>query len=113
MYDTATRIIRTKNTASDKDLDIVEETNLAEMVRKIPACQAILTAGQLATTIACRQFHMEEPQVGDYTEFEFDHRRMRLYRMPSSSRAYPMAVERKAEAYQKVFNFLFKKECIL
>ena len=46
MYDTATRIIRTKNTASDKDLDIVEETNLAEMVRKIPACQAILTAGQ-------------------------------------------------------------------
>lgn len=25
MYDTATRIIRTKNTASDKDLDIVEE----------------------------------------------------------------------------------------
>ena len=107
MYDTATRIIRTKNTASDKDLDIVEETNLAEMVRKIPACQAILTAGQLATTIACRQFHMEEPKVGDYAEFELDHRRMRIYRMPSSSRAYPMAIERKAEIYQKVFNLLF------
>lgn len=113
MYDTATRIIRTKNTASDKDLQVVEETDLVGMLRQIPMCQAVVTAGQLATTIACRQFRLEEPQVGNYAEFELDERRMRIYRMPSSSRAYPMAVERKAEAYQKVFNFLFKKECIL
>lgn len=107
MFDTATRIIRTKNTASDKDLEIVEETNLSEMLWQLPQCQALLTAGQLATTVACRQLGIEEPRVGEYTEFVFDHRSLRLYRMPSSSRAYPMAVERKAEAYQKVFNFLF------
>ncbi|MDE6001970.1 MAG: uracil-DNA glycosylase family protein, partial [Prevotella sp.] len=40
MFDTATRIIRTKNTASDKDLEIVEETNLSEMLRHLPQCQA-------------------------------------------------------------------------
>jgi hypothetical protein len=28
---------------------------------------------------------------------------MRHYRMPSSSRAYPMKVERKAEAYRSMF----------
>lgn len=107
MFDTATRIIRTKNTASDKDLQIVEETNLMEMLRQLPVCQVVVTAGQLATTVACRQFRIEEPKVGDYAEFELDHRRMRIYRMPSSSRAYPMAIERKAEIYQKVFNLLF------
>lgn len=64
MYDTATRVIRTKNTASDKDLQVVEETNLKGLLERLPECRAILTAGQLATTIACRQFGIEEPRVG-------------------------------------------------
>ena len=66
MFDTATRIIRTKNTASDKDLQVVEETDLSEMLGRLPLCRAVLTAGQLATTIACRQFGIAEPRVGEY-----------------------------------------------
>lgn len=104
MFDTATRIIRTKNTASDKDLEVVEETDLTAMLRCLPECRAMLTAGQLATTIACRQFGVAEPKVGECTGFDLDGRRLRLYRMPSSSRAYPMKVELKATAYQKVFD---------
>ncbi len=104
MYDTATRIIRTKNTASDKDLQVVEETDLHAMLRQLPQCRAVLTAGQLATTIACRQFGIEEPKVGDYTTFSLDDRTLRLYRMPSSSRAYPMPVEKKAAIYQPLFD---------
>ena len=41
--------------------------------------------------------------MGGFVEFEFEDRRLRLYRMPSSSRAYPMAVEKKAEYYRKMF----------
>ena len=108
MYDTACRIVRTKNTASDKDLQVVEETNLTAMLRELPQCEMILTAGQLATTIACRQFCISEPRVGTCVEFEMDGRRMRVYRMPSSSRAYPMSVEKKAEYYQRVFDVLNK-----
>jgi G:T/U-mismatch repair DNA glycosylase len=106
LFDTATRIVRTTGTASDKDLQIVEETGLKTMLRQLPECRAVVTAGQLATTVACRQFSIAEPPVGAYATFTIDGRSLRLYRMPSSSRAYPMAVERKADYYQKVFDYI-------
>jgi G:T/U-mismatch repair DNA glycosylase len=103
LFDMATRIHRTTGTASDKDLEIIEETDLHTMLRQLPVCQAVVTAGQLATEIACRQFNITTlPKVGEYAEFTLDSRSLRLWRMPSSSRAYPMKAERKAEYYQKV-----------
>lgn len=107
LYDTCTRIVRTKNTASDKDLQVVEETNLHAMLDRLPQCRAIVTAGQLATTLACRQFGVAEPKVGHYATIVLEGRTVRLYRMPSSSRAYPMAAEMKAESYQQVFGYLW------
>lgn len=106
LFDTCTRIERTKNTASDKDLLVLEQTDLPAMVRSLPQCEAVVTAGQLATTLCCRQFNANEPKVGDFTDIDFEGRHIRLYRMPSSSRAYPMAVEKKASFYQRVFNYL-------
>lgn len=105
LFDTATRIRRTTGTASDKDLEIVEETDLRAMLRQLPECQAVVTAGQLATDVACRQFGVEGPKVGEYASFSLDGRQLRLYRMPSSSRAYPMKPERKAEYYQRVLDY--------
>jgi len=102
LFDTATRIRRTTGTASDKDLEIVEETDLGAMLRQLPECQAVVTAGQLATDVACRQFGIACPRVGEYAEFMLGGRLLRIYRMPSSSRAYPMRPERKAEYYQRV-----------
>ena len=106
LFDTCTKIRRTTGTASDKDLEIVEETDLHRMLQALPACQAVVTAGQLATDIACRQFGISVPKVGAYSTFRLDDRILRLYRMPSSSRAYPMKAERKAEFYQHVFESL-------
>ena len=106
MYDTATRIRRTKDNASDKDLEIVEETDLDSMLRQLPECKAVITAGQLATDVFCNHYGIEAPKVGEYTEFHLDNRGLRLYRMPSSSRAYPMQTERKAEYYNIVFKYL-------
>lgn len=112
MYDTAVRVRRTKNTASDKDLEIVEPTDLHAMLETLPQCRYVITAGQLATSLFCRSFGIREPKVGQYVEFSFvpsssdEERKLRLYRMPSSSRAYPMSVERKAEFYQEVFGLI-------
>ena len=87
----------------DKDLEIIEETHLHAMLRQLPKCQAVVTAGQLATDIACRQLGISTiPKVGEFTPFTLDGRSLCLWRMPSSSRAYPMKPERKAEYYQKV-----------
>ena len=45
-------------------------------------------------------------KMGDYKEFSFENRTLRLYREPSSSRAYPMKVEKKAEYYERMFRDL-------
>lgn len=101
VYDTARKVVRTKNTASDKDLLIVEETDIRLMLDKMPECDTIITTGQLATTTLCRQLDIAEPKVGHHTSFTYGSRRIKLFRMPSSSRAYPLSVERKAEQYAK------------
>lgn len=107
MYDTATKVIRTKNTASDKDLQIVEQTDFDVILRLLPECKAVVTAGQLATSVFAASYGVEDPKVGSYSEFMFEGRNLRLYRMPSSSRAYPMKTESKAEIYQTMFDYLF------
>lgn len=105
IFDTAQKVIRTKNTASDKDLQIVEPADLDGMLRALPECKAVLTAGQLATKVFTSHYGITEtPRMGGYVEFKFEGRTLRLYRMPSSSRAYPLAVEKKAEYYKSMFD---------
>ena len=107
MYDTATALRRLKNTAADKDLEVVEPTDLKAMVRSLPRLEAIVTTGQKATDVLRECFDISgEPRVGEYVEFEFEGRMLRLWRMPSSSRAYPLKVEKKAEYYGRLFEGL-------
>lgn len=109
MYDTAVKVRRTKNTASDKDLEIVEATDVEAMLRQLEQCVAVVTAGQLATDLFCSHFGIQGPKVGNYVEFALPstRRSIRLYRMPSSSRAYPMPTEQKAVFYREVFAYCF------
>jgi len=107
LYDTACEVIRTRETASDKDLQVVRQTDLAALLDRLPACQALCTTGEKATGIVCEQFHIEpQPKTGEHTTFDFGSRSLRLYRMPSSSRAYPLALDKKAERYRAMFNDL-------
>lgn len=104
MYDTATAVRRLKNTASDKDLEVVEPTDLKAMARSLPRLTDIVTTGQKATDVLTEVFAIDsQPKVGESVNFGFDGRELRLWRMPSSSRAYPMKVERKAEFYGRMF----------
>lgn len=50
--------------------------------------------------------NVEVPKMGDMVECEYAGHRFKLFRMPSSSRAYPLALEKKAEAYCKMFRQL-------
>ena len=106
LYDTACAVVRTKNTASDKDLEIVEQTDLDALLQRIPLCCAIVTTGQKATDVVCARFHVEQPPVGGSIAFSWHDRPMRLFRMPSSSRAYPLRLEAKAEKYEAVKDLL-------
>ena len=109
MYDTACQVRRLKDNASDKFLEVVKATDLPALLSMIPECNAIVTTGQKATDIIVSTFGCAEPSVGDCTGFDLEGRKMRLWRMPSSSRAYPLPLEKKAEFYRK----MFEKEKIL
>lgn len=108
LYDTCVKIRRTKGTASDKDLEVVETANLDAMLRAMPQTMGVVAAGQLATRIFTDHYGIDAKgmEMGGYREFCFEGRKIRLYRMPSSSRAYPMKVERKAEYYERMFEEL-------
>lgn len=104
MYDTACEIRRLKDNASDKFLEIVRVTDLKELLQQIPHCKAIVTTGQKATDVITGTFGCKEPPVGEYSEFTIEDRTYRFWRMPSSSRAYPLALEKKAEHYKRMFS---------
>ncbi len=103
LYDTAVEVIRLKDNASDNFLQVVREVDLTALLARIPACRTIITTGQKATDTLRAITGCGEPAVGDSVGFEYAGRSMRLWRMPSSSRAYPRPVEWKAEFYRKVF----------
>ena len=106
LYDTAVKVRRTKNTASDKDLEVLQPTDIDQLLRDAPLCHTVVTTGQKATDILTGHFNITPPKVGMFTTFNFYGREMRLYRMPSSSRAYPMKLENKAQYYQTLFERL-------
>ena len=106
LFDTATAIRRLQDNASDKFLEVVEQTDISLLLKQIPMCKAIVTTGQKATDIIREQIKVKEPVVGTSEPFEFEDRIMRLYRMPSSSRAYPLPIEKKSAIYRIMFNEL-------
>ena len=105
--DTAMEIIRLKNNASDNFLQVVTPLNPVEVLAKIPECEAIVVTGQKAMdTLIATLPPVEEPKVGSYSRFTLSSRIFHLYRMPSSSRAYPKPLEEKAAVYKQMFEDL-------
>lgn len=105
IYDTACAVRRLADNASDKFLEVVTPTDVEALLRRMPQCTAIVTTGQKATDTICQHFCLAQPKMGEYTEFHIAtlDRQMRLYRMPSTSRAYPLSLQKKAEAYRRMF----------
>ena len=103
LYDTAVEVIRLKDNASNNFLQVVREVDLAALLARIPHCRTLVTTGQKATDTLRAITGCGEPAVGESVAFEYAGRSMRLWRMPSSSRAYPRPVEWKAGFYRKVF----------
>ena len=106
LYDTATVVRRMKDNASDKFLEVVEPTDVGALLRKIPECRAVVTTGEKATETLCALFGVPVPPVSGYSSFKHEGRVLRLYRLPSTSRAYPLPIQRKADAYRRLFEEL-------
>lgn len=103
LYDTAYRVRRLKDNASDKFLEIVEPANIQGILTAHPTITAIVTAGEKATDTLSSLFGSTIPRVGEHICFDFDGHTITHYRAPSSSRAYPLSLDKKADAYRNIF----------
>lgn len=109
IFDTAQAVRRLQGNAADEHLEIVEQTDIAALLQQIPQCYDICCTGGKAAQTLAEILHTTTPKVGAYIESNFMDRTIRFWRMPSSSRAYPLSFDKKAAAYQRMFNELPKK----
>ena len=102
IYDTARAVRRLSGNASDKDLEIVEKTDIPLLLSHIPLCHDIVCTGQKSFSVLAEDYGVPVPKMGTCNEFTIAGRSMRLWRMPSSSRAFPMPIAEKAAYYDKM-----------
>ena len=100
LWDTAMAVRRLKDNASDKFLDIVEPINLGALLDAHPTISAVATAGEKATGVIADLVGVGLPPIGQPVSCRLGKHDFTLWRMPSSSRAYPLALDKKAEAYR-------------
>lgn len=105
LNDTVRKARRLKGNASDKFLEIVEPVPLFSLLEEMPDCKAIATTGEKAASVIASITSTEIPSIGTHvtTDNLPDRRILSIYRMPSTSRAYPLQVEKKAEYYRQMF----------
>lgn len=107
-FDTSTAIRRLQDNASDKFLEVVESTDIQALLHRLPHCRAIVTTGEKATETICATLDIPTmPKVNTFVTISdtqnLDGEEILLYRLPSSSRAYPLSFNKKAEAYHQMF----------
>ncbi|MDR0697894.1 MAG: uracil-DNA glycosylase family protein, partial [Tannerella sp.] len=104
LYDTAIEIIRQKGNASDQFLKIIQPIDLQHILTQIPDCRNIVTTGQKATETLLNLLGIKQtPPLCGSVDAIFIGRKLRCWRMPSSSRAYPKTLPDKAEDYRQMF----------
>ena len=105
--ETALEIIRLKDNASDKFLEIVTPVNLTKLFSNAPECRIIATTGEKAASIIASLTNTEIPKMGEHinctaTLEDGSKRDFIHWRCPSTSRAFPMKLEKKTEYYENL-----------
>lgn len=100
LNDTGYKVRRLKGNASDKFLEILEPVALHKLLKAMPDCKAVATTGEKAAGVIASLTDTEIPKMGEMVTASDG---LEIWRMPSTSRAYPLAIEKKAEYYAKLF----------
>ena len=108
-FDTSIAVRRLQDNASDYFLEVVKPTDIRTLLQQLPHCRAIITTGEKATETICSTLGISViPRVNTSVVipeiFNQEGGQVMLYRLPSSSRAYPLSFDKKVEAYRNCFN---------
>ena len=101
LHDTGHTVRRLRDNASDKYLDIVTPVDLFGLLEHIPSCHTIATTGEKAAEVVASLTSTSAPRMGQSVRDELHG--LDIWRMPSTSRAYPLALDRKAAYYETLF----------
>lgn len=117
---TVTHVIREKGNASDEQLTVVGTVDLYEVLPQVPDVKWLFTTGGKATEVLIGVINadwqnpqspnydpdrkpLKVPKTNQYISVTAFGRDLNIYRLPSSSRAYPQSLTKKAEAYRQFF----------
>ncbi len=107
LTDTGEEIVRQKGNASDAHLKVVKPRDFSRLLGRIPQCRDIVLTGEKAVETLGATVGFKKIDVGGYVVTDyFPGAPVRIWRMPSSSRAFPRSVEWKAEYYRRVLDSL-------
>ena len=120
---TVSQAIRETGNASDKNLTVVTPVNLDSILPQVPKVETLFTTGGKATEVLlnllaeppAKSKYPKTNQSMDYPyEWQSDNNKkanvnnLTLYRLPSTSRAYPLALDKKVAAYKDFFKKIGK-----
>lgn len=98
------KVRRLKDNASDKFLEIVTPIDIFEILNKATMCNTIVSTGQKAAEVIAKLTNTTIPPMGKCVSYTIsDVRPIKIYRMPSTSRAYPLSIDKKTEHYRNLF----------
>lgn len=69
----------------------------------MPLCRTVATTGEKAAGVIASLTDTDAPKMGEMVTSADG---LEIWRMPSTSRAYPLALDKKAEFYAKMFRHL-------
>lgn len=108
LTDTGEEVERQKGNASDAHLRVVKPRDFSLLLKKLPLCHDIVLTGEKAVETLGATAGFSKIAVGEFIESDFfDGRTVRIWRMPSSSRAFPRSIEWKAAYYRRVIDTVY------
>lgn len=108
-FDVAGKVCRMRDNASDAHLQILEPADLGKLLAPMPLCRHIVTTGGKASEEVLARLQeasattLSLPSIGECVTVETFGRSLQWWRMPSTSRAYPLPIAKKAEFYSILF----------
>lgn len=108
-FDVACKVCRMRDNASDAHLQILEPADLGKLLAPMPLCRHVVTTGGKASEEVLARLQeasattLPLPSIGECVTVEAFGRSLQWWRMPSTSRAYPLPIAKKAEFYSILF----------
>ncbi|WP_406947677.1 DNA glycosylase [Psychrobacter fozii] len=119
---TVKQAIRETGNASDKNLTVVTPVDLDDILLQVPKVKTLFTTGGKATEVLLNLLSepptkskypktnqsMDYPYEWQSADSKADVNNLTLHRLPSTSRAYPLSLDKKVAAYKAFFEKMGK-----